>query len=246
MKKILLFALMTFFVQTSFCQNLSDTVNIEYSKNSPKRLTLGIGAPFGFMWLFSPNINKTIQTQNIKTNNMILSVPIMVNYQKDRYKIGIEAYYGFLSSTDNGNKNIASSSMQADIIDASFGYAIFAERNYFIYFNLGVGYAEYLKTIDIHSPQTTTFSSALQSGIGQSIALKNSGAFLDFSMESVIRTKKVQALGKSIKIGYRYGLQESTWTSKFNNITETPSDRINSVYLQVILTLPYLSNTSKN
>lgn len=231
---------MTIFVQTSFCQNLSDTVNVEYSKNSPKRLTIGFLAPaFGYMILSSPNLNNFLDAKNIDTRNFLLSLPLILAYQKNRFKVGIDAYYGF--SSDCSYKKI-SSSTQAEIIGGSIGYAVFSERNYFIYFNLGAGYAEYLKTIDVDKPQITTLSSALQSGAGQNVTLKNSGVFLDFNIESVIRTKKAQALGKSIKIGYRYGLKENEWTSKLGNILETPSDRISSVYFQFLLTLPYLTS----
>jgi hypothetical protein len=244
MKQILLFALMTFFVHTSFCQNLSDTVNVEYSKNSPKRLTIGFSSPFlGLIFLSSPNLNKFIDDRNISTRNYMISIPLNVSYQQNRFKIGLEAYYGFSSDC---NCNRLSSSTKADIIGGSIGYAVFSERNYFIYFNLGVGYADYLKVIDVDKPQTTSLASALQSGAGQSVSLKNSGTFLDFSIESVIRTKKAQALGRTIKIGYRYGLQENEWTSKLNNITDTPADRISSFYVQALLTLPYLSSKKLN
>jgi hypothetical protein len=178
MKQILLFALMTFFVHTSFCQNLSDTVNVEYSKNSPKRLTIGFSSPFlGLIFLSSPNLNKFIDDRNISTRNYMISIPLNVSYQQNRFKIGLEAYYGFSSDC---NCNRLSSSTKADIIGGSIGYAVFSERNYFIYFNLGVGYADYLKVIDVDKPQTTSLASALQSGAGQSVSLKNFGNFFRF------------------------------------------------------------------
>jgi hypothetical protein len=240
MKKILLFALMTFFVQTSFCQNLSDTVNVEYSKNSPERLLLGFGAPgFGYTWALSPNLNSFLESNNIESKNLILSVPLNLIYQHNRLKIGLEAVYGLPRARESQAKY--SSSLNVRIESLSFGYAIVADRNYFLYLNFGAGHAEYTRTIDIKAPQTTSLSSALQSGTGQSVVLKNSGAFLDFSLETLIRTKKAKALGNSIKIGYRYGLEENPWNSTFNSFTDIPSDRVSNFYMQFIFTLPYLS-----
>ena len=242
MKKILLFTLMTFFVQTTFCQNLSDTVNVEYSKNSPKRLTIGIGAPgFGFMWAFSPNLDNLLDAKRIETRNVLLMAPLNVNYQKDRFKIGLEAIFGLPDSPHESQSKFATS-LNANIASLSFGYAVFTERNYFLYVNAGVGYAEYTRTIEIKNSQPTSLLSALQSsGTGQSVVLKNKGMFLDFSLETMIRTKKIKAVGKAIKLGYRYGLKENEWNSTFNSFMETPSDRMGNLYFQFTFTLPYKS-----
>ena len=113
-----------------------------------------------------------------------------------------------------------------------------------MYLNIGAGYAEHYRTIEIKNSQPTSFTSALQSGIGQSFVLRNTGTFLDFSLETMIRTKKVNALGKSFKLGYRYGLQENPWNSTFNSFTETPSDRMGNLYFQFMFTLPYISRLS--
>ena len=240
MKKILLIALLTFFVQTTFCQNLADTVNVEYSKNSPKRLTFGFGAPgFGFIWAFSPNLNSILDTKSIDTKNVMGAIPVSLNYQKNRFKIGVEALYGFASDCKSQEK--FSTSLKAEIASVSLGYAIVSDRNYFLYFNFGTGYAEYIRTIDIKGSQASSLSSALQLSAGQSIVLKNKGIFLDFSLETMIRNKKVNALGKSIKLGYRYGLKQNDWNSTFNSFTDVPSDRMSSLYMQLTLTLPYLS-----
>ena len=240
MKKILLFALMTFSVQTTFCQNLADTVNVEYSKNSPKRLTFGLGIPTtGFMWVFAPNLNKLLDSKNIDTRNFLLTVPLNLNFQKNRFKIGAEGVFSIPDSPYESQNKFATS-LNANIVSLTLGYAIFSERNYFLYLNTGVGYAEYFQTIEIKNSQPTTLISALQSGTGQSFVLRNKGTFLDFSIEAMIRTSKVKALGKSFKLGYRYGFRENEWNSTFNGFTETPSDRMGSLYFQFMLTLPYL------
>lgn len=238
MKKILLFALMTFFVQTSLCQNLADTVNVEFSKNSPERLTFGVGVPTtDYMWVFAPNLSKFLNSRSIKTRNFLYSIPVNLNYQKDRFKIGGEASFTLLGGEGSNEKS--ATTLSASMFDVSLGYAILSERNYFLYFNLGAGYAEYVRTIEIKGSQPTTLTLALQSGNGQGIVLKNTGAFLDFSFEIMSRTKEAKALGKSIKLGYRYGLQENAWNSTFNNFTEVPSDRIGNLYFQFTFTLPY-------
>ncbi len=244
MKKILLFALITFFVQPTFCQNLSDTVNVEYSKNSPKRLTFGFGIPStSFMWVFSPNLDNLLDSKNIGTRNFLASVPLNLNYQKNRFKIGLEGVFSLPDSPYESQGKYATS-LNTNFINFSLGYVIFTERNYFMYFNIGGGYAEYFRTIEIKNSQSTTLTSALQSGTGQSFVLRNTGTFLDFSFETMIRTKKVNALGKSFKLGYRYGLQENQWNSTFNSFTETPSDRMGNLYFQVMFTLPYISRLS--
>ena len=237
---------MTFFVQTTFCQNLADTVNVEYSKDSPKRLTFGFGAPgFGFVWAFSPNLNSVLDSKTIDTKNFIVTMPISLNYQQNRFKIGLEALYGFADECKSQEK--FSTSLKAEIASISLGYAIVSDRNYFLYFNFGTGYAEYVRTIDIKGSQTFSLSSALQSGTGQSIVLKNKGIFLDFSLETMIRIKKINALGKSIKLGYRHGLKQNDWNSTFNSFTEVPSDRMSSLYMQFTFTLPQNSwLSSKN
>ena len=244
MKKILLFTLMTFFVQTTFCQNLSDTVNVEYSKNSPRRLTFGFGIPSaGLTWVFAPNLNKLLDSKNIDTWNILMTVPLTLNYQKNRFKIGGEFIFSLPDSPRESQDKFATS-LNANTASLTLGYAIFSERNYFLYLNLGAGYAEYLRTIEIKNSQSTTLTSALQSGIGQSFVLRNKGIFLDFSLETMIRTKKVDTIGKSFKLGYRYGLKENEWNSTFNSFTETPSDRMGNLYFQLTLTLPYLSRSS--
>ena len=240
MKKILLIALLTFFVQTTFCQNLADTVNIEYSKNSPRRLTFGLGIPTtGFMWVFAPNLNKLLDSKSIDTWNFLLTVPVNLNFQKNRFKIGIEGVFSLPDSPYESQDKFATS-LNANIISLTLGYAIFSERNYFLYVNTGAGYAEYFRTIEIKNSQSTTLITALQSGTGQSFVLRNKGTFLDFSIEAMIRTPKIKALGKSFKLGYRYGFQENEWNSTFKGFTETPSDRMGNLYFQFMLTLPYL------
>ena len=156
MKKILLIALLTFFVQTTFCQNLADTVNIEYSKNSPKRLTFGLGIPTtGFMWVFAPNLNKLLDSKSIDTWNFLLTVPVNLNFQKNRFKIGIEGVFSLPDSPYESQDKFATS-LNANIISLTLGYAIFSERNYFLYVNTGAGYAEYFRTIEIKNSQSTT------------------------------------------------------------------------------------------
>lgn len=241
MKKLILIALMTFFVQSSFCQNLADTVNVEYSKNSPKRLTIGFGFPTsGLMWVFAPNLNKLLDSKRIDTWNIILATPINMNYQSNRFKIGLEAIFS-LPDSPYTSENKFSTSLNTNIVSLSLGYAVFAERNYFLYINSGAGYAEYVRTIEIKSLQPTSLSSALQSGTGQSFALRNTGAFLDFSLETMNRTKKEKAVGISIKLGYRYGLKANEWNSTFNSFTGVPSDRMGNLYTQLTLTLPYIT-----
>jgi hypothetical protein len=246
MKQIFLFALMTFFVQTTFCENLSDTVNVEYSKNSPRRLTFGFGIPAtSFMWAFSPNLNKFLDSKNIDTWNWVLSVPVNLTFQKNRFKIGAEAIFSLPDSPRESQGKFATS-LNANTINLTLGYAVLAERNYFLYLNLGAGYAEYLRTIETKNSQPTTLNSALQSGMGQSFVLRNKGAFLDFSIETMTRTSKVKALGKSFKLGYQYGFKENPWNSTFSNFTEIPSDRMGNLYMQFTLTLPYMSNFSSD
>lgn len=232
---------MTFFVKTSFCQNLSDTVNVEYSKNSPKRLTFGFGIPStGYTWVFAPNLNKLLDSKKIDTWDFLQTVPVNLNFQKNRFKVGAEVTFSLPDSPRKSQDKFATS-LNANMLNLSLGYAIFSERNYFLYLNLGAGYAEYLRTIEIKNQQATTLTSALQSGIGQSFVLRNKGGFLDFSIETMIRTPKVKAIGKSIKLGYRYGFQENAWNSTFNSFTETPSDRMGNLYFQFMFTLPYLA-----
>ena len=235
---------MTFFVQTTFCQNLSDTVNVEYSKNSPKRLTFGFGIPStGYMWVFAPNLNNFLDAKKIGTWNILPSIPVNLNYQKNRFKVGLEAVFSLPDSPYKSQDKFATS-LNANIASLSVGYALFAERNYFLYINIGGGYAEYLRTIEIKTSQPTSLTSALQNGTGQGFTLTNKGTFLDFSLETMIRTQKVKALGKSFKLGYRYGFQENPWNSTFNSFTETPSDRMGNLYFQFMFTLPYISRLS--
>ncbi|MES2516899.1 MAG: hypothetical protein V4585_02255 [Bacteroidota bacterium] len=237
MKQILLFALMTFFVQTTFCQNLSDTVNVEYSKNSPKRFSIGLGIPItGFLWTIYPNLNHYLDENNVPDKFFSFTIPLSINYQVKRWRYSAEVYYGISSSTPSyfQNRNIEKN----DLVGLSVGYAVFADRNKFIYFNLGVGAIASSQTIELNNGQTSNLSSALQSGIGQSVILKNNGAYVDFSLEFMLRNKQGQILGKSTKIGYRYGLQETPWNSEYKNFTNAPSDRISSFYLQFNLNIP--------
>jgi len=160
MKKILLFALMTFFVQTSFCQNLSDMVNVEYSKNSPKRLTIGIGLPVtGFVWSLNPNLNDFLEANNVPSKFFSFTLPLSLNYQVNRLKFNLDLYYGISSSTPCyfQNRNTALN----NLVGISAGYTVFADRNKFIYFNLGFGAMVSSQSIELNNGQTTALSTAL-------------------------------------------------------------------------------------
>jgi len=73
---------------------------------------------------------------------------------------------------------------------------------------------------------------------GQSVILKNSGAFVDFGLELMLRNKNRQSIGKSTKIGHRYGLEETAWNTQYKNFSGVPSDRLNSFYLQFTVNIP--------
>jgi hypothetical protein len=244
MKKILLFALMTFFVQTSFCQNLSDTVNVEYSKNSPKRFSVGIGfLNLGsVLWTVTPNLNEFLKEKGIPTSNYTTNIPVILSYQVNRFKFNLEAYSGILNTPRKSGNYSTLSGVELGIFSAE--YAIFADRNNYLYLNLGIGRADYKQTITVSSSQSTTFASALQNGSGQTIILKNSSTFLDFGLEFLNRTEK-KTFWQSIKAGYRYGLENSSWDSQLVNLTDTPSDRVSSFYIQFLLNIPYRTNFNR-
>ncbi len=241
MKKILLFALMAFFVQTSFCQNLSDTVNVEYSKNSPSRWSLGIGIPTtGLSWILSPNLNNFLREKGIPTRNYTGSIPLNLSYQVNKFKFNIEANYGIMNYPFS--EGVYKTSLNSSVAIISTEYALFADRNNYLYVNLGIGHADYIQTITVSSSQPTTFVAALQTGSsGQTIILKNSSAFLDFGLEFSNRTKQ-NSVGQSFKIGYRYGLESSQWQSQLVKLFDTPYDRVNSFYLQALLNIPSRRN----
>lgn len=231
---------MTFFVQTSFCQNLSDTVNVEYSKNSPKRFSLGISFPStALLWTISPNLNSFLNGKGIPTRNFSTVIPLIISYQVNKFKLNLEAYYGIMNRPYR--QGIYATSLDADLVIFSTEYAIFADRNNYLYLNLGIGLADYTQNITVSNSQPTTFTSALQNGTGQTIILKNSSAFLDFGLEFLNRTKQ-NSVGQSIKIGYRYGLESSQWESKLVKIFDTPYDRVSSFYLQALLNIPNRGN----
>ena len=242
MKKIFLFTLMTLFVQTTFCQNLSDTVNVEYSKNSPKRLSIGICFPnSGILWTINPNLNEFLRAKGIPTRNYISVIPFTGSYQVNRLKFNLESYISILNKPNiEGNYT---TSLGAELGIFSAEYAIFADRNNYLYINLGIGRADYTQTITVSNSLTTTFASALQNGSSQAFILKNSSTFLDFGLEFLNRTDK-KTFWQSIKAGYRYGLKNTVWDAKLINIIDTPSDRISSFYIQYLLNIPYASNLS--
>ena len=247
MKKILLFTLMTFFVQTTFCQNLSDTVNVEYSKNSPKRFSLATSFPnFGISWTVTPNLNQFLEAKRIPTRNYVSIIPLIGSYQVNRLKFNLEAYISILDKPNiEGNYTI---SLGAELCIFSAEYAIFADRNNYLYINLGIGRADYTQTITVSNSLTTTFASALQTGSSQAFILKNSSTFLDFGLEFLNRTDK-KTFWQSIKAGYRCGFKNTVWDTKLINIIDTPSDKISSFYVQYLLSIPYasdLSHTKKN
>ncbi len=246
MKKILLFALTTFFVQSSFCQNLSDTVNVEYSKNSPRRFSLGISIPTGgALWTISPNLNNFLRGRGIPTQNFATVIPMGISYQQNRFKINLDAYYGLINYSNKSG--VYATTLGASLGIISTEYAVFADRNNFLYLSLGLGQAIYTQTITIANYQPTTFTSAIQNGGSQSIILKNTTTFLDLGIEFLNRTK-ANSLGLSTKAGYRFGLENTPWKPQFANITDTPSDKIDSFYLQIYFNIPYrftFKNSSK-
>ncbi len=243
MKKILLFTLMTFFVQTSFSQNLSDTTIVEYSKNSPKRFSfatsfLNFG---GILWTTTPNLNEFLKAKGIPTCNFSSVIPLIGSYQVNRLKLNIEVYTGIMNTPEKSG--VYSNLLGLELGLFSTEYAVFADRNNYLYLSLGIGRADYKQTITVLSTQSTTFGSALQTGSGQAIILKNESTFLDFGLEILNRTDK-KTFWQSIKAGYRYGLKNSSWNSQLVNLTDTPSDRISSFYFQYLINLPYASNLS--
>jgi hypothetical protein len=244
MKQILLFALMTFFVQTSFCQNLSDTVNVEYSKNSPKRFSISGGLSLSALaWHSLPNLNQFLKTQDISNDNLTVYIPFGINYQINRLKLQIMINYGI--AIPSNYQNNYSTTLKVNNLSISTGYAIFADRNKYIYFNLGVGSCKYTETINKYNQQITSLASALQNSIGQSITLQNTQSFIDIGIEYLNRTKG-KRLGQSVRLGYRYGLEETPWSSQFIRLSDVPSDRIGSVYLETLLNIPSVSKKHRN
>jgi hypothetical protein len=248
MKKILLFALMTFFVQTSFCQNLSDTVNVEYSKNSPRRFSLSVGPlTSALAWHSMPNLNQILETQRISNSgfdNVSIYLPAGLSYQNNRFLLRYGLGFGIAMSNSDRMNNY-STSLNVRNFNLSTGYALFADRNHFLYLNLGIGYGEYTKTINKFSSQSTSLATALQNGAGQSIILKNSQGFVDISIEFLNRSQG-KRIGQSIRLGYRYGLKETPWASEFIHLSDVPSDRMGSIYLEGLLNIPNFSRRERN
>ena len=248
MKKILLFVLMTFFVQTAFCQNLSDTVNVEYSKNSPRRLSLSVG-PVASALAFNslPNLNQFLKTQRIPTNNIndvSIYFPVGFSYQTKR----ILLRYGLnisIAMSNNDRINNYSTSLSMWNSNFSTGYAFFADRNNFLYLNLGIGFGEYTKTINKYDLQSISLASALQNGVNQSMVLKNTQGFIDIGVEFLKRSQG-KRIGQCLRFGYRYGLKETPWSSQFIRLSDVPSDRISSIYLESFLNIPHISRKNRN
>jgi hypothetical protein len=238
MKQIFLFALMTFFVQTTFCQNLSDTVNVEYSKNSPKRWSTTTGVFTSALALHSfPNLNHFLESQRVvedNLSNVIPYIPFGTRFQNKRFQA--QATFGFGVPTSRDNLNVRTFSIQT-------GYAFLADRNSFFYLNLGAGFSDYIKTINISTSQPTTLASAIQSGTGQSIALTNSQAYIDINIEFLNRAKG-KNIGNCIRLGYRYGLKDKQWETPFikSRLSDLPSDKISSVYLEGLINIPNVRN----
>ena len=246
MKQLFLFVLTTFFVQTSFCQNLSDTINVEYSKNSPKRFSMSISPlPSGLALNSLPNLNQFLKAQRIPNSNLdniSTYFPFGITYQANRFKILYELNFGTTTTSDRENNYSTTFDMKNGSI--STGYAFFADRNNFVYFNLGIGYGEHKKTINKFNPQSTSLASALQNGVGQSIILRNTQGFIDVGLEFFNRTQG-KRIGQCIRLGYRYGLKETPWSSQFINLSDAPSDRISSIYLEGFINIPYLSKKER-
>ena len=241
MKKILLFVLVTFFVQTTFCQNLADTVNVEYSKNSPDISSFGFGVPTGstFWLLDAPNLNSFLRTYDISRRDaFLLSIPLSYIYQFRRLKYELNYHY-FINYGSTSSKQFS---------QLNLGYAIFAERNYFIYINLGIGYGRSSEKIDIPSftKPLVSLASVFQSGVGQSITLDNKTAFIDFSIETMHRFKKVNSLGQSFKLGIHYGLEATPWTSTSVRLIDSPLDRVSGFYFQYSLNISRTKNPKRN
>ena len=215
----------------TFCQNLADTVNVEYSKNSPKRFSLGFGPPISEIgYTHTPNLNEFLRLNKIEPSETFYnSIPINLTYQINRIKLE----FGF-------NTPLPSSLTNFEVRGKSvIGYAIFSERNYFIYFNAGIGYASFNRKIDFQSSTKpiVSLASVIQTGVGRTISLENENGFLDFSLESLMRPKNPNAVGTSIKMGYRYGLAKSAWTASSVKLIDTPSDRMNGFYLQATINI---------
>lgn len=239
---------MTFFVQTTFCQNLSDTVNVEYSKNSPRRLSMSIGPlASAFAWHSLPNLNQFLKTQRIPTNNIndvIIYFPVGFSYQTKRILLRWGINVG-ITMADRDRTNNYSTSLNTFNSSLSTGYAVFADRNNFLYLNIGIGVGEYTKTINKFDSQSISLASALQNGVNQSMILKNTQGFIDIGIEFLNRSQ-AKRIGQCLRFGYRYGLKETPWNSLFIRLSDAPSDRIGSVYLEGFFNIPHISRKNRN
>ena len=233
MKRIILLTLLTLYVQTTFCQNLSDTVNVEYSKNSPRKFSIGYGIPISELgFIFSPNLNNYLKSNNIESSGCTyFSIPVNIIYQEKRFKGEIGIDYPILT-TNNNSKQFSS-------VKTSAGYAIFADRNHFTYFNIGIGVGTVIQKIDFNPTQKpiVSLASVIQSGVGQTITLRNQVGFLDINIETMMRAKNNKSLGRSIKLGYYYGFTENPYMAKSVKLVDAPSDRLNGFYLQATLNI---------
>ncbi|MDZ7899310.1 MAG: hypothetical protein U5N85_14965 [Arcicella sp.] len=242
MKKNLLITLLTFCVQVSFCQNLSDTVNVEYSINSPKRWSISTGIfTSGFALHSFPNLNQFLQNQRVverNLSNLLPYIPLGIRFQNKRFQI--QGTTGFSIPTGEENLNVKTGSIYA-------GYAISADRNNFFYLNLGIGFSEYVKTINVSTSQPTSLASAIQNGTGQSISLKNSQNYIDINIEFFDRVKD-RNIGQSVRLGYRYGLKETPWSVQFirSGLPDVPSDRISSIYLEAVINIPSVNRWKRS
>jgi hypothetical protein len=242
MKKIFLFALMTFFVQTTFCQNLSDTVNVEYSKNSPKRWSTSTGVFTSGIALHSfPNLNQFLQNQRVverNLSNVLPYIPLGIRFQNRRFQIQGTMGFGVLIAGEN--LNVQTGSIYA-------GYVFFADRNNLLYLNLGLGLSDYTKTVNISTSQPTSLASAIQNGIGQTISLKNSQGHLDINIEFFNRAKD-KNISQSTRLGYRYGLKNTQWGVPLirSQLSDLPSDRISSFYFEAVINIPNARNRRKS
>jgi hypothetical protein len=242
MKKIILFTLMTFFVQMSFCQNLSDTVNVEYSKNSPKRWSISTGIFTTGLAIHSfPNLNDFLQSQRVverNLSNFIPYIPLGIRYQNKRFQI--QGTMGFSVLIGDENLNVKTGSIYA-------GYVFSADRNNLLYLNLGLGFSDYTKTVNISTSQPTSLVSAIQNGIGQTISLKNSQSYLDVNVEFFNRAKD-KSISQSTRLGLRYGLKNTQWDVPLikSQLSDLPSDRIISFYLETVINIPNARNRWKS
>ena len=211
----------------------------------PVSVYLKLGLPFGAMaWnTGNQNIRQQLEAEGIDISGTraYSILEFGMRYKRIYVEFGVDnpVYDVFNSSDPVGN--FTSNSIKAAAW-GNIGVSIVQNRNDAFLLRLGLG--EFEVAHEINSFRNTAqfdFDELFPNGSSpSSTRIFHRSTFLDIGIEYWRGVaKSPTSFGQTLRLGYRYGLKESSWEASGRTSVNAPMDRMGEIYFQLGFNLGY-------